>query len=158
MVEDAGGSDVTQTFTLRLGTPPTSPVTITMAAVAVEPAQVTGRPWTDPDITVTQSVVLNATNYAAGEDVTITLSDDDDAEDDVARINYTVTQPGGAMEYDGFTISSTTVNISDPETPVVLFRDPELRRLMRALLVGTWMTAVVMRPCICGCRIARAER
>ena len=124
--EIAGGSDVTQPFTLRLGTPPTSPVTITMAVVAVEPAQVEGRPWTDPDITVTQSVVLNATNYAAGEDVTITLSDDDDAEDDVARINYTVTQPGGAMEYDGFTISSTTVNISDPETPVVLFRDPEL--------------------------------
>ena len=125
MEEDAGGTDVEETFTLRLGTPPTSPVTITMAAVAVEPAQVEGRPWTDPDITVTQSVVLNATNYAAGEDVTITLSDDDDAEDDVARINYTVTQAGGAMEYDGFTIPSTTVNISDPETPVVLFRDPE---------------------------------
>ena len=27
---------------LRLGTPPTSPVTITMAAVAVEPARVAG--------------------------------------------------------------------------------------------------------------------
>ena len=94
-------TDVVETFTLRLGTPPTSPVTITMAAVAVEPAQVTGRPWTDPDITVTQSVVLDATNYAAGQQVTITLSDDDDAEDDVARINYTVTQAGGAMEYDG---------------------------------------------------------
>ena len=135
MVEDTGGSDVTQTFMLGLGTPPTSPVTITMAAVAVEPAQVTGRPWTDPDITVTQSVVLDATNYAAGEVVTITLSDDDDAEDDVARINYTVTQAGEAMEYDGYTIAHTTVNITDPETPVVLFQDPEIT-LFYAVLVG----------------------
>ena len=124
MVEDIGGSDATQTFTLRLGTPPTSPVTITMEVAAVEPAQVPGNAWTDPDITVTQSVVLDASNYAAGQEVTITLGEDDDAEDDVARINYTVTQAGGAMEYDGFTISPTTVNISDPETPVVLFRDP----------------------------------
>ena len=136
MEEDAGGDDVVETFTLRLGTPPTSPVTITMAVVAVEPAQVTGRPWTDPDITVTQSVVLDATNYAAGEVVTITLSDDDDAEDDVARINYTVTQAGGAMEYDGHTISPTTVNITDPEIPVVLFKDPELRRLCGPCWLG----------------------
>ena len=124
MEEDAGGTDVEENFTLKLGTPPTSPVTITMAVVAVEPAQVEGRPWTDPDITVTQSVVLDASNYAAGKVVTITLSEDDDAEDDVARINYTVTQAGGAMEYDGYRIpDNTTVNISDPETPVVLFRD-----------------------------------
>ena len=61
--------------------------------------------------------------------MTITLSDDDDAEDDVARINYTVTQAGGAMEYDGHPISdNTTVNITDPEIPVVLFQDiPKLR-------------------------------
>ena len=124
MEEDAGGTDVEENFTLRLGTPPTSPVTITMAAVAVEPARVAGNAWTDPDITVTQSVVLDASNYAAGKVVTITLSEDDDAEDDVARINYTVTQAGGAMEYDGYRIpDNTTVNISDPETPVVLFRD-----------------------------------
>ena len=58
MEEDAGGADVEEIFTLRLGTPPTSPVTITMEVAAVEPAQVEGRPWTDPDITVTQSVVL----------------------------------------------------------------------------------------------------
>ena len=135
MEEDAGGDDVVETFTLRLGTPPTSPVTITMAAVAVEPAQVTGRPWTDPDITVTQSVVLDATNYAAGQQVTITLSDDDDAEDDVARINYTVTQAGGAMEYDRHPISPTTVNITDPEIPVVLFQDPEITPFY-AVLVG----------------------
>ena len=95
MVEVAGGADVVETFTLSLGTPPTSPVTITMEVAAVEPAQVPGNAWTDPDITVTQSVVLDATNYAAGQQVTITLSDDDDAEDDVARINYTVTQADG---------------------------------------------------------------
>ena len=135
MEEDAGGDDVVENFTLRLGTPPTSPVTITMAVVAVDPARVAGNAWTDPDITVTQSVVLNATNYAAGEVVTITLSDDDDAEDDVARINYTVTQAGEAKEYDGHPISPTTVNITDPEIPVVLFQDPESTPFY-AVLVG----------------------
>ena len=125
MTEPASGT-TTQTLNLTLDTPPTSPVTITMEVAAVEPAQVTGRPWTDPDITVTQSVVLDPTNYAAGQQVTITLSDDDDAEDDVARINYTVTQAGGAMEYDGHPISPTTVNITDPEMPMVLFKDPAI--------------------------------
>ena len=120
MTEPASGT-TTQTLNLTLDTPPTSPVTITMAVAAVTPALIPGTDWTNPDISVTQSVVLDDTNYMAGETVTITLSTDRDAEDDVARIDYTVTQSAGAMEYDGFSIASSTVNIADPEQAQILF-------------------------------------
>ena len=70
MTENADGT-VTgpTTYQLKLDTPPTSPVTITMTAEAVTPARVEGESWTNPDISVTQTVVLDATcNYSTGED------------------------------------------------------------------------------------------
>ena len=122
MTENADGT-VTgpTTYQLRLATPPTSPVTITMTAEAVTPARVPGQSWTNPDISVTQTVMLDSSNYMTGQTVTITLAEDDDAEDDVARITYAVTQPGDAMEYAGKTIPATTVNIRDDEQAQILF-------------------------------------
>ena len=124
MTEMADGTTVTGplTYRLTLGTQPTSPVTITMTVVSVTPAPISGVSWTNPDISVTGSVELNASNYMAGETVTITLTADSDAEDDVARITYAVAQSGGAMEYDGAMISPTTVNIADMETAAVEFK------------------------------------
>ena len=122
MTENADGTVTGPTmYQLRLDTPPTSPVTITMTVAAVTPALIPGSDWTNPDISVTQSVVLDKNTYMTGKTVTITLSTDRDAEDDVARIDYTVTQSAGAMEYDGFSIASSTVNIADPEQAQILF-------------------------------------
>ena len=116
----------TSTYTLTLSAVPTSDVTVSMEVEAVTPAQVTGQGWTNPDITVTSpvtsSVTLGSTNWNTGETVTVTLSTDTDAEEDVARIKHTVTQTGGSMEYDGYALGNTTVNISDPEMPMVLFK------------------------------------
>ena len=124
MTENADGT-VTgpTTYRLMLDTPPTSPVTITMTVEAVTPARVVGESWTNPDISVTETVVLDSSNYMTGETVTITLTADDDAEGDVARITYEVAQSGGAMEYDGKTIPATTVTITDAEQATVQFRE-----------------------------------
>ena len=66
--------------------------------------------------------MLDATNFAAGETVNVTLTADSDSDDDVATISYTVSQSGGGMEYDGMTISPTTVNITDEDEAAVEFR------------------------------------
>ena len=112
----------TSTYTLTLSAVPTSDVTVSMEVEAVTPAQVSGQAWSNPDISVTSPVTLGSTNWMTGETVTVTLPTDTDAEDDVARIVHTVTQSGGSMEYDGYVLGNTTVNISDPETPVVEFK------------------------------------
>ena len=122
MTEPATGT-ATSNFKLKLSAPPTSPVTVSTAVQGVTPAPVDMQSWTDPDISTTTSVTLDSNNWNTGEDVTITLSTDDDAENDVARITYTVTQAGGLKEYNGHLIGSTTVNISDPETGVVEFKE-----------------------------------
>ena len=121
LTEPDSGS-TTSTYTLTLSAVPTSDVTVSMAVEAVTPAQVSGQAWTDPDITVTSSVTLGSTNWMTGAEVTVTLPTDTDAEDDVARIVHTVTQSGGSMEFNGYALGNTTVNISDPETPVVEFK------------------------------------
>ncbi len=110
------------TFVVRLGSEPTSPVTITTTVVGVTPAVVAGNSWTNPDVTATSSITLNSTNYASGASIVVGHTRDTDAENDVARIDYTVSQTGGAMEYDGFSIPSTTVNITDNEVAVVQFK------------------------------------
>ena len=127
MTENADGTVTGPTmYQLRLDTPPTSPVTITMTVEAVTPAPQTGISWTDPDISVTNSVTLDASNYMTGDTVTITLAADDDAEDDVARITYTVAQTGDAMEYAGKTIPATTVSIKDDDQAQILFSQDDV--------------------------------
>ena len=123
MTENADGTvSGPVTFRLTLGAEPTSPVTINMTVEAVTPAQETGKSWTDPDIAVTSSVTLDENNYSTGEVVSIALTADSDAEDDVARVTYSVAQTGGDMEYDGAGISRTTVTITDAQQATVQFR------------------------------------
>ena len=123
MTENAAGTvSGPVTFRLTLGAEPTSPVMINMTVEAVTPAQETGKSWTDPDITVTSSVTLDNTNYSTGEVVSIALTADSDAEDDVARVTYSVVQTGGEMEYDDAGISPTTVTITDAQQATVQFR------------------------------------
>ena len=123
MTENAAGTvSGPATYTLTLGAEPTSPVTINMTVEAVTPARETGKSWTDPDIAVTSSVTLDNTNYSTGEVVSIALTADSDAEDDVARVTYSVVQTGGEMEYDDAGISPTTVNITDDQQATVQFR------------------------------------
>ena len=123
MTEPESGT-ASSTFTLRLDPVPTSDVTITMTVAAVTPALIAGQAWTNPDITLSaSSVTLTPSDFSSGETVTVTLSTDSDAEDDVAQIKYTVTQTGGSKEYDSLNVTSTTVNITDPETGWVEFRD-----------------------------------
>ena len=123
MTENADGTvSGPVTFRLTLGAEPTSPVTINMTVEAVTPAQETGKSWTDPDIAVTSSVTLDENNYSTGEVVSIALTADSDAEDDVARVTYSVAQTGGDMEYDGAGISPTTVTITDAQQATVQFR------------------------------------
>ena len=57
----------------RLSSPPTSLVTITPTVVGVNPAVVAGNSWTNPDVSVTSSIVLDGTNWMAGLPITVTL-------------------------------------------------------------------------------------
>ncbi len=116
----AGGG--VQRFAVRLLSEPTSPVTITTTVVGVNPAVETGKAWTNPDIAATSSITVNSTNYTGIVPIVLTQTRDTDAEDDQVRIDYMVTQSGGAMEYDGYSIPSTTVNITDNEVAVVQFK------------------------------------
>ena len=123
VTEPTTGTSTIHVGTIRLSAPPTSPVTLTMAVEAVTPAQVMGQSWTDPDVSMTQATLtINDTNWNRGVLLQIVVGTDDDAENDVARITYTVTQSGGAQEYDGYTIANTTVNVTDPETPKVQYK------------------------------------
>ena len=114
---------VTVPFKIKLSAPPTSAVTVTPTVAAVTPPLVAGQAWTNPDVSLPASVTLNSSNWSAGVDVNVTLSTDDDAENDVVRITYTVAQTGGSMEYDGYSIAATTLTITDPETPKVQFKE-----------------------------------
>ena len=113
----------TSTYTLRLTAEPTSPVSVFVFARAVTPARDEAQAWTYPDITVGPfEVVLDSTNWNTGETVTVTLSTDTDAEDDVAMVVHDVIQNGGEQEFAQYAVANTTVNITDPETPLVEFK------------------------------------
>ena len=124
VVEPTTGTSTVHVGTIRLSAPPTSPVTLTMAVEAVTPAQVMGQSWTDPDVSMNRpTLTINDTNWNRGVILQVVVGTDDDAENDVARITYTVTQSGGSQEYDGYSIANTTVNVTDPETPKVQYKD-----------------------------------
>ena len=113
----------TSTYTIKLSAPPTGTVTVGLSVVAVTPAQVSGVAWTDPDVSVSsETVTLTSSNWEDGVQVTVSVGVDSDAEDDVARIDHTVTQSTNSMEYNGFSLTSTTVNVTDPETAKVEFK------------------------------------
>ena len=123
VTEPTTGTSTIHVGTIRLSAPPTSPVTLTMAVEAVTPAQVMGQSWTDPDVSMArQTLTLNDGNWNMGVALQVVVGTDDDAENDVARVTYTVTQSGGAQEYDGYSIANTTVNVTDPETPKVQYK------------------------------------
>ncbi len=86
----------------------------------------------------TSTVTINAVVTEADTDVTLTtpltysptvrvqnlqgrIGEDDDGEDDTATITYTISQPGGSMEYDGYNLAPTiiTVRDNDPKMLVV---------------------------------------
>ena len=70
-------------------------------------------------ITPTAGRTFTPANWATSQNFTVNAADDGDATDDSATITHTVSQSGGSMEYDGETIGSVSVTVTDPDIPGV---------------------------------------
>ena len=113
----------TAVIEITLSAFPTSPVTVRPTVTAVTPPLQPGQAWTNPDVSVPASVTLDSSNWSAGAEMRVAVSEDDDAEDDRALITYVVVQPGGSREFDGYSMPATLVSITDPEIPNVRFKE-----------------------------------
>ena len=102
----------TGTYTIVLGSQPTSSVTVTPGASG------------DADVTVSGALTFTTSNWAVEQTVTVSAAQDADAEMDTATVSHTVS----GADYGSETAASVSVTVSDDETPstaVGLSVDPE---------------------------------
>ncbi len=111
----ANGVDegMTATYTLRLTTLPTGPVTVTVSSDNADvPADVDGDAGNGAQATLTYST----TNWNTGQTVTVRAADDDDAVDDAVTWTH---DPSGA-NYDGVTNVALAFTVNDADTRAVV--------------------------------------
>ncbi len=101
-----GGSD---TYTMRLNTAPSDAVTVTVSGAS-------GDVTVDPE-----SLTFTTTNYADPQTVTVSAASDDDATSDAA---VTLTHGATGGGYNGVTIDSVTVTITETTPVLQLSTDP----------------------------------
>jgi hypothetical protein len=120
-----------QTYTVRLASEPTAPVTITLAP--------------DRQATVSPpSLVFTAANWSAPQTVTVTAVDD--AIDEVAFhpsvVRHAVASPDAI--YDGFAVADLTLSIADDDTAGVLLSATSLK-LSEALTATNYLQTYTVR-------------
>ena len=108
-------------YTLRLNTQPSAPVTVTVGGTT---AEVTVD--ADPDAAGDQTAMtFDATNWNANRTVTVSAADDDDATDETVNLTHAAT--GG--DYTGLALASrpgVEVPVDDDDTPALLIdADPD---------------------------------
>ena len=111
----------TATYTMRLNTQPSAPVTVTVSGTT---AEVTVD--ADPDATGDQTAMtFDATNWNANRTVTVSAADDDNATDETVNLLHAAT--GG--DYTGLALASrpgVEVSVADDDTPALLIdADPD---------------------------------
>ena len=108
-------------YTLRLNTQPSAPVTVTVGGTTAE-VTVDADPDTAGDQT---AMTFDATNWNAARTVTVSAADDDDATDETVNLTHAAT--GG--DYTGLALASrpgVEVPVDDDDTPALLIdADPD---------------------------------
>ena len=108
-------------YTLRLNTQPSAPVTVTVGGTTAE-VTVDADPDTAGDQT---AMTFDATNWNADRTVTVSAADDDDATDETVNLTHAAT--GG--DYTGLALASrpgVEVPVDDDDTPALLIdADPD---------------------------------
>ena len=108
-------------YTLRLNTQPSAPVTVTVGGTTAE-VTVDADPDTAGDQT---AMTFDATNWNANRTVTVSAADDDDATDETVNLQHAAT--GG--DYTGLALASrpgVEVPVDDDDTPALLIdADPD---------------------------------
>ena len=108
-------------YTLRLNTQPSAPVTVTVGGTTAE-VTVDADPDTAGDQT---AMTFDATNWNAARTVTVSAADDDDATDETVNLQHAAT--GG--DYTGLALASrpgVEVPVDDDDTPALLVdADPD---------------------------------
>ena len=97
-------------FPVRLRTPPTSDVTITIELIT-----------TDSDVTVTTgSLTFTSSDWSTFRNFVVAVGHDDDGEPDTVTLRQTASQTGGSREYDQITVTTVaTIDDDDPKMVIV---------------------------------------
>ena len=110
----AEGDSVGDTYTVRLATPPTADVTVTVSGQA-------GTDVTLGGLSATGTLTFTPTNWNVAQTVTVAAGEDDDAGDDSVTLTHTAT----GAEYAGVT-AELAVTVADDETPQVVLTPASL--------------------------------
>ena len=102
----------TATYTMVLDTQPSGDVTVT-------PSRSDG---SDTDVTVSNALTFSTGNWNTPQTVTINAAEDDDASNDMATINHTVS----GADYGSVTATSVQLTITDNDTRGITIPEPTL--------------------------------